>query len=150
MGTFKEKKGKTRIGLFLQNIAPDLLNIAGSLTGINALDKIGEAIGGSSKLTAEQRAEALELLKLDIENERERTKRHEIDMSSDSWLSKNVRPMTLIFLMALLTITVIWDAASESFSVEEAYILLMKTLMITVFVFYFGGREVQKAILNRK
>ena len=150
MGKFKDEHGKTRVGAFLQNIAPEILNVAGDLTGVKALNKIGSAINGSDKLSEEQKAEALELLRIDLEQERERTKRHEIDMASDSWLSKNVRPMTLIYLICFLTILVLWDAASTSFTVDEAYITLLKTLLISVFIFYFGGREIQKAILNKK
>ncbi len=101
-------------------------------------------------LSDEEKNHALELLRLDIENEKEVTKRHQADMMSDSWLSKNIRPMSLIFLMFLLFIVIIWDSASTSFTVEEAYILLLKTLLLTAFVFYFGGREVQKAIMNNK
>jgi len=115
----KEETGKTRIGLFLQNIAPALLNVAGDLTGIKALTKIGEAVSGTTSLNPEQKAEALVLLKLDLENERERTKRHEIDMASDSFLSKNVRPATLIYLIISLTALVFSDAGSEKRSAEH-------------------------------
>ncbi len=150
MGKYKDAHGKTRVGAFLQNIAPEILNVAGDLTGVQALNKIGRSINGSDQLSDDQKAQALELLQMDMENERERTRRHEIDMASDSWLSKNVRPMTLIYLICFLTILVLWDAASTSFTVDESYVTLLKTLLVSVFVFYFGGREIQKAILNRK
>ncbi len=150
MGDFKDENGKTRIGLFLQNIAPSILDAAGNLTGIKALNAISGAISGSKELSEEEKNHALELLRLDVENEKEVTKRHQADMISDSRLSKNIRPMSLIFLMFLLFIIIIWDSASTSFTVEEAYILLLKTLLITAFVFYFGGREIQKAIMNNK
>ena len=78
----------------------------------------------------------------------ELTTRHKADMVSDSWLSKNIRPMTLIFLLSFMSTITIWDSVSISFSVEEAYIILLKTLLITVFIFYFGDRFVNKAIIN--
>lgn len=148
MGDFKDENGKTRIGLFLQNVAPTILGAAGNLTGIKALNAISGAISGAKELSDDQKNHALELLRMDMENEKEVTKRHQADMTSDSWLSKNIRPMSLIFLMFLLFIVIIWDSASTSFNVEEAYILLLKTLLLTAFVFYFGGREIQKGIMS--
>jgi len=105
MGDFKDKHGKTRIGSFLEtlgDVAKPLLNIAGELTGIDALNAIADNIKNSDVLTDVQKTVALDLLKLDIENEKERTKRHQTDMSSDSWLSKNIRPMSLIFLLIMV------------------------------------------------
>jgi len=150
MGKFKDENGKTRIGLFLQNTAPNLLKSVGDLTGIGALKSLSGLIGDSGELSPEQKQHALELLKMDIENEKEVTKRHQADMVSDSWLSKNVRPLSLIFLMVLLAISIIWDSASKAFNVEEAYIILLKTLLVTAFVFYFGGRDIQKGIMNSR
>ena len=76
------------------------------------------------------------------------TERQRLDMASDSWLSKNIRPMTLIFMLIVMTVMVIADSASLGFNVDEAYIQLIKILLISVFTFYFGGRELQKAIIN--
>ena len=76
------------------------------------------------------------------------TERQRLDMASDSWLSKNIRPMTLIFMLIVMTVIVVIDSASLGFNVDEAYIQLIKILLISVFTFYFGGRELQKAIIN--
>jgi len=65
------------------------------------------------------------------------TDRHKADMRSDSWLSKNIRPMTLVYLMALFTIAFFTDVDLEVLS-------LLKQLMMTVFVFYFGSRTLDK------
>ena len=76
------------------------------------------------------------------------TERQRLDMASDSWLSKNIRPMTLVFMLIVMTVIIIIDSASLGFNVDEAYIQLIKILLISVFTFYFGGRELQKAIIN--
>jgi len=73
------------------------------------------------------------------------SKRWASDMKSDSWLSKNTRPMSLIFL-TVMTIAFIWVDSHEtlSFTVEQEWISLLKTLTTTVYVAYFGSRGAEK------
>ena len=84
------------------------------------------------------------LSKQDMTEMQEVTKRWESDMKSDSWLSKNTRPMTLIFLTISLVIFILLDSSSLVFSIEEGWIDLMKSLLITVYVAYFGSRGAEK------
>ena len=81
------------------------------------------------------------------------TRRWESDMKSDSWLSKNTRPMALIFL-SFMAIALIWvDSHHEiSFTVEQEWIGLLKQLLTTVYIAYFGSRGVEKfkSISNNK
>ena len=65
------------------------------------------------------------------------TKRHENDMQSDSWLSKNIRPMALIYLMGLFTLAFFYN-------VPESVLEMLRDLLMTVFVFYFGMRSGEK------
>lgn len=65
------------------------------------------------------------------------TERHANDMQSDSWLSKNVRPVALIYLMALFTLAFFMD-------VPESVLHMLRDLLMTVFVFYFGARTLEK------
>lgn len=80
------------------------------------------------------------------------TRRWESDMKSDSWLSKNTRPLALIFL-SFMAIAFIWvDSHHEiSFTVEQEWIELLKQLLTTVYVAYFGSRgfEKYKSISNK-
>jgi len=80
------------------------------------------------------------------------TKRWESDMTSDSWLSKNTRPMALIFL-SFMAIAFIWVDSHHkiSFTVEQEWIELLKQLLTTVYVAYFGSRgfEKYKSISNK-
>lgn len=79
-------------------------------------------------------ANETELLKVEQGNI---TDRHTNDMQSDSWLSKNVRPITLIYLMALFTLAFFMD-------VPESVLHMLRDLLMTVFVFYFGARTLEK------
>ena len=88
---------------------------------------------------------ALKLLQQDIVEAQEVSKRWESDMSSDSWLSKNTRPMSLIFL-TIMTVSFIWVDSHGyiDFTVEQEWINLLKTLTTTVYVAYFGSRGAEK------
>jgi len=81
------------------------------------------------------------------------TRRWESDMKSDLWLSKNTRPLALIFL-SFMAIAFIWvDSHHEiSFTVEQEWIGLLKQLLTTVYIAYFGSRGVEKfkSISNNK
>jgi len=66
------------------------------------------------------------------------------DMNSDSWMAKNIRPMVLIYLLALLTGFVISDSFHSSFSIKDNWIDLLQILMTTAFAAYFGGRTFEK------
>lgn len=150
MGSYKDKNGKTRVGVFLKEVAPDLLNVAGNLTGITALNALSDAIDGSSELNPAQKAYAQELLSVDLEFEKQITSRHKTDMASDSWLSKNIRPMALIFLLIITSFMAIVDAGLSKFNLPEGYLSLYTQLLLMVFAFYFVGREINKGIINFK
>ena len=91
--------------------------------------------------------------KANADAESQITRRWESDMKSDSWLSKNTRPMALIFL-SFMAIAFIWvDSHHEiSFTVEQEWIALLKQLLTTVYIAYFGSRGVEKfkSISNNK
>tara|TARA_B100000902_G_scaffold192469_1_gene183902 strand:+ start:445 stop:840 length:396 start_codon:yes stop_codon:yes gene_type:complete len=72
------------------------------------------------------------------------TDRWTADMNSDSWLSKNVRPMVLIFLIVCTMLLIFIDAGAVEFTVEEKWTDLLQLVLITVIGAYFGGRSVEK------
>ena len=150
----KKKFNKTKVGAFLSKVAPGILDIAGDIlpdAGVFSLVK--NLIQKDSALPAEDKEKALKLLEQDMVEMKETTKRWESDMKSDSWLSKNTRPMCLIFL-SIMTIAFIWvDSHHEiSFTVEQEWIGLLKQLLTTVYIAYFGSRGVEKfkSISNNK
>ena len=77
------------------------------------------------------------------------TDRWKADMNSDSWLSKNVRPLVLIFLVVSTVLMIFIDAGTISFSVEEKWTDLLQLVLITVIGAYFGGRSMEKVKKNK-
>ena len=72
------------------------------------------------------------------------TERWRTDMRSDSWLSKNVRPMVLIFLIVNTMLLIFIDAGFINFKVEDNWVSLLEVLLLTVIAAYFGGRTWEK------
>jgi len=122
--------------------------------------KLVEGIGGvldelitskDEKLAAELKIKEL-IARHEVEMETEITSRWASDMNSDSWLSKNVRPMVLIFLVVSTVILVFIDAGVIEFIVEDKWVDLLQLVLITVIGAYFGGRSMEKVknISNKK
>jgi len=119
--------------------------MAGSLTGVEALSKLGDAIKGDPELSELDKRILLAELETDAVREQEITKRWEADLHSDSWLSKNVRPLTLSFLLVSMFLFVILDSASSiPFNIDPEWIDLLKALMITAVGGYFVVRSGEK------
>ena len=95
------------------------------------------------KLTAEQKIKEL-VANYEVEMEKNITDRWKADMNSDSWLSKNVRPLVLIFLVVCTMLMIFIDAGTISFTVEEKWTDLLQLVLITVIGAYFGGRSIEK------
>ena len=114
--------------------------------------KLVESVGGvldNVITTKDEKLEAKRLLKQVIlsheaEMEKNITDRWSADMNSDSWLSKNVRPMTLIFLVVSTVLMIFIDAGTIQFIVEEKWTDLLQLVLITVIGAYFGGRSLEK------
>ena len=142
----KKKFNETKVGKFLSKAAPGILDIAGDvLPDAGLFGLVKNLITKDTVLPVEDKEKALKLLEQDMIEMQEISKRWESDMKSDSWLSKNTRPMSLIFL-TVMTIAFIWVDSHEalSFTVEQEWISLLKTLTATVYVAYFGSRGVEK------
>jgi len=141
----KKKFKDTRVGKFLSKAAPNILNAASELLpDAGVLKMVGKLIQGDSNITLENKEEALKLLEMDIVEMQEISKRWDSDMSSDSWMSKNTRPMTLIFLTVSAVLLIVLDSLDIDFGVSSEWIELLKSLLITVYVAYFGSRGVEK------
>jgi hypothetical protein len=115
-------------------------------------DKLVESVGGvldnltttkEEKLEAERKIKEL-IANYEIEMEKNITSRWEADLRSDSWLSKNVRPLVLIFLVVCTVLMIFIDAGAIAFNVEEKWTDLLQLVLITVIGAYFGGRSLEK------
>ena len=96
------------------------------------------------KLAAEQKVKEL-IANYEVQMEKEISSRWEADMKSDSWLSKNVRPLVLIFLVISTVLLIFIDAGVINFVVEAKWTDLLQLVLITVIGAYFGGRSLEKA-----
>ena len=95
------------------------------------------------KLNAEGKIKAL-IVEHEAKMEQNITDRWSADMNSDSWLSKNVRPLVLIFLVVSTVLMIFIDAGTINFNVEAKWTDVLQLVLITVIGAYFGGRSIEK------
>ena len=81
---------------------------------------------------------------MDLEEMRGVTERWYNDMISDSWLSKNTRPLVLLYLTFVTSLFVVLDSTGNAFAIDVEWIELLKTLLVTTYVAYFGSRGIEK------
>jgi hypothetical protein len=127
------------------------MSILTKIFSSGASDLIG-SIGGvvdnlttskEEKLEAERKIKEL-ISNYEVEMEKTITDRWKSDMASDSWMSKNVRPLVLIFLVVSTVLMIFIDAGVLSFNVEAKWTDLLQLVLITVIGAYFGGRSLEK------
>jgi hypothetical protein len=127
------------------------MNILGKIFSGGAKDLV-EGVGGvidnlhtskEEKLEAEQKIKEL-VASYQTSLEKEISSRWQADMASDSWLSKNVRPLVLIFLVISTVLLIFIDAGVINFVVEAKWTDLLQLVLITVIGAYFGGRSLEK------
>ena len=118
-------------------------------TGANELVKsVGGVIDNltttkDEKLAAEQKIKDM-IMGYEAEMQKQVTERWKVDMNSDSWLSKNIRPLTLIFLVISTVLIIFIDAGMLQFDVKSSWVDLLQLVLITVIGAYFGGRSLEK------
>lgn len=101
------------------------------------------------RLAAKQKIQEL-LEKADNDAQTQVTERWKLDMQSDSFLSKNIRPLVMVFLTAMFTVLAFTDGNIGQFSIQKEYIPIFQTLLITVYGAYFVGRTWEKGKSNGK
>ena len=129
----------------------DRMNILGKIFSAGATELV-KGVGGvlDNLITSkdEKMAAKLKIKELvasyEIEMEKNITSRWEADLKSDSWLSKNVRPLVLVFLIVSTVLLIFIDAGVISFVVEAKWTDLLQLVLITVIGAYFGGRSLEK------
>ena len=97
----------------------------------------------AEKLEAEQKIKDM-IMGHEAEMQRQVTERWKVDMQSDSWLSKNIRPLVLIFLCVSTVLLIFIDAGVIHFEVKASWVDLLQLVLITVIGAYFGGRSLEK------
>ena len=124
------------LGNLLSGGAAELVKGVGSV--IDDLHTSGE-----EKLEAERKIKEL-MANYEVEMEKNITSRWEADLKSDSWLSKNVRPLVLIFLIICTLLLIFIDAGTINVEVKSSWVDLLQLVLITVIGAYFGGRSLEK------
>ena len=129
-----------------------LSTVTGFLSGGDTLKQVGGIIddlhmSGEEKAEAKQKLESI-LIQAEQAAQEQVSARWEADMKHGSWLSKNIRPVTLIFLTAIFTILSIFDGnlqiGDKAFTIGSAYVPVYQTLLMTVYAAYFAGRSIEK------
>ena len=142
-------------GTFFGNLLRSLVStgkkvspIFDAITGGKVSD-ILKSIGSSKELTEAEKEMLVKELEQDVIEMQEITKRWQSDMLSDSWLSKNIRPLSLAFLTLTLFIYIILDSALDTFKIDQQWISLLGNLLMLVYGGYFGARTLEKIRKNK-
>ena len=125
-----------------------ILKAVWSLLGGDTIKDVGNIIDNlhtskEEKEAAKQKMEEI-LAAAEQAAQAQVSARWEADLKHGSWLSKNIRPLTLIFLTAIFTILSIFDGNLGEFTIGEAYVPVYQTLLMTVYAAYFAGRSIEK------
>lgn len=147
-GTFVGNLLRTIVG-----VSPEILNILGTVTGVDGLNKLGDAIRGNSSIAQSDKDLLLKELEKDIiieqeisKREIEISKRWEYDMKYGSWLARNIRPLVVANFTLLIDIILITSQWGRPLG--EAYLPLVMTMGVTVIGGYFTLREYGKTKLK--
>ena len=146
----KKKFKETKVGIFLKEKAPKFLETVGEfLPDQGGLGIVKNLITSDNTIEPADKEMALKLLEQDIAEMNNISSRWASDMKSDSWLSKNTRPMALIFLTLSMTIFIILDS-TVLLEIKTGWVSLLEALLITVYVAYFGSRGAEKITKIKK
>ena len=125
-----------------------LSTITGFLSGGDIVKDIGGVLdnlhtSGEEKAEAERKIKEI-LVQAEQAAQQQVSARWEADMKHGSWLSKNIRPLTLIFLTICFVILSVFDGNMGEFTIGAAYVPVYQTLLMTVYAAYFAGRSIEK------
>lgn len=123
-----------------KSVAPKLVD---AITGGKVSDIIS-AISSDKELTEDEKQMLMKELEQDVIEMQEVTKRWQSDMSSNSWLSSNIRPLSLAFLTLTMFCYVILDSSLDTFNIDSEWISLLGNLLMLVYAGYFGARTLEK------
>lgn len=155
--SYKDKNGTTRVGDALRwlvargkDVAPEILDIAGNLTGIESFNLLSDKIKSDGKLSETDKQMLLAELEFDVIEMKEVTTRWISDNATDSFLTQNIRPLVLAFLTLTLFIYIILDSSIGGFNIAPQWIDLLSSLLLLVYGGYFGARSAEKIVKNWK
>ena len=144
MSKERSKIRDTKLGSWLKEKAPDILDTVGDLLpDSGGLGVVKNLLDRDPNVDPE---EAKAKLEAEVQFQNNVSERWKADMSSDVKLAKYIRPVTLIALMTMFMITMVMDSLDNlPFNVKDSYVSLLEILMLTSFGAYFAGRTIEKA-----
>jgi len=126
----------------------NMINKIFSAGAANLVKSVGGVLDNLTTTKEEKLAAELKIKDMimgyEAEMQKQVTERWKVDMNSDSWLSKNIRPLVLVFLVVATVLLIFIDAGTISFKVQDKWTDLLQLVLITVIGAYFGGRSLEK------
>jgi len=129
-------------------IAPELLDLAGNITGVKQLSSLGEAIRGDKSISPEDKSILLQEMENDMVEMVEVTKR--LGMDNEHAVTRLVRPVSYGAMFVLFMSLVLLDGNVGEFTVDKAYVPVIQSLFSTMTIFYFGSRGIEKVMKEFK
>jgi len=125
-----------------------MINKIFSAGAANLVKSVGGVLDNLTTTKEEKLAAELKIKNMimgyEAEMQKQVTERWKVDMNSDSWLSKNIRPLVLVFLVVATVLLIFIDAGTITFKVQDKWTDLLQLVLITVIGAYFGGRSLEK------
>lgn len=129
-------------------IAPELLELAGNITGVKQLSSLGEAIRGDKSISPEDKNILLQEMENDMVEMVEVTKR--LGMDNEHTVTRLVRPVTYGAMFLMFLACVFFDGNLGEFTIDKAYVPVIQSLFGTMTIFYFGSRGIEKVMKTIK
>ena len=140
----KKKFKDTKVGGFLSKNGSYIVRAIGeSIPDKGLLGLAKNLIVDDKDMSEGERATALGLLELDMKEMEDVTERWQADASSDNKIAKVARPIIVLYLTLMVSVYIILDSVGM-FTMRSNWVDLMETLLVTVYVAYFGSRGIEK------
>ena len=127
-----------------KSVSPELLTLAGNITGIKQLSTLGDAIRGDKDLAEADKSLLLQEMENDMIEMVEVTKRLQID--SEHAITRMIRPVSYAAMFVLFMSVVLLDGNLGAFTIDKAYVPVIQSLFGTMTIFYFGSRGIEKVM----
>ena len=125
-----------------KNVSPELLDLAGNITGIKQLSALGDVIRGDKNLAEADKSILLQEMENDMIEMVEVTKRLQID--SEHAITRMIRPVSYAAMFILFMSVVLLDGNLGAFTIDKAYVPVIQSLFGTMTIFYYGSRGLEK------
>ena len=131
-----------------KSVSPELLDLAGNITGIKQLNSLGTAIRGDKNLSDIDKTILLQEMENDMIEMVEVTKR--LSMDNEHAVTRLIRPVMTGCMFVMFLACVFFDGNLGEFTIDKAYVPVIQSLFGTMTIFYFGSRGIEKVMKTFK